>query len=336
MLKTARKQERDPEGRMPLAEHLRELRNRLMKSVLAIIVVTIVAAFFYKDIIHLLQHRIPSDVQCLNGHSPKDHGESKASCAQMTVSGLMGGFSIALKVSLMAGVVASSPIWLYQLWGFLAPGLHRNEKRYTLGFVGAGVPLFLGGAVLAYEILPQTAQIMIGFVPDDTTNLLPLDDFLDLVVRMIIVFGLAFELPLVLVLLNFTGIVSGRRMLGWWRGMVIGITVFAAVATPTGDPLTMCLLAAPIVLPVLHGDGHLLLQRRPQEPPPRRRPGLRSGPGRGVEPGAHPGADRARSRSTRTAAATTTTTTRPDAAVHPRPGPGPGLPAGRIRDRVRP
>jgi sec-independent protein translocase protein TatC len=166
----------------------------------------------------------------------------------MTVSGLMGGFSIALKVSLMAGVVGSSPVWLYQLWGFLAPGLHRNEKRYTLAFVGAGVPLFLGGAVLAYEILPQTARIMIGFVPDDTTNLLPLDDFLDLVVRMIIVFGLAFELPLVLVLLNFTGLVSGKRMLGWWRGMVIGITVFAAVATPTGDPLTMSLLAAPIVL----------------------------------------------------------------------------------------
>jgi len=247
VLKTARKQEKDPEGRMPLADHLRELRNRLMKSVLAIIVVTVVAAFFYKDIIHLLQQRIPDDVQCLNGNAPKDHTNSQA-CAQMTVSGLMGGFSIALKVSLMAGVVGASPLWLYQLWGFLAPGLHRSEKRYALGFVGAGVPLFLGGAVLAYEILPQTAKIMIGFVPDDTTNLLPLDDFLDLVVRMIIVFGLAFELPLVLVLLNFTGIVTGRRMLGWWRGMVIGITVFAAVATPTGDPLTMCLLAAPIVL----------------------------------------------------------------------------------------
>lgn len=246
MLKTARKQEKDPEGRMPLADHLRELRNRLFKSVLAIIVITIVAAFFYKQIIHLLQQRIPDNVRCLDGSSAGDK-ESQA-CAQMTVSGLMGGFSIALKVSLMAGVVGASPVWLYQLWGFLAPGLHKNEKRYTLGFVGAGVPLFLGGAVLAYEILPQTARIMIGFVPDDTTNLLPLDDFLDLVVRMIIVFGLAFELPLVLVLLNFTGIVSGRRMLGWWRGMVIGITVFAAVATPTGDPLTMCLLAAPIVL----------------------------------------------------------------------------------------
>jgi sec-independent protein translocase protein TatC len=245
VLKTARrKPAKDPEGRMPLADHLRELRNRLLKSVLAIIVVTVVAAFFYKDIIHLLQQRIPDNVRCINGQNHKD--TSKA-CAQMTVSGLLGGFSIALKVSLMAGIVGASPVWLYQLWGFLAPGLHRNEKRYTLGFVGAGVPLFLAGGLLAYEILPQTARIMIGFVPNDTTNLLALDDFLDLVVRMIVVFGLAFELPLVLVLLNFTGLVSGRRMLGWWRGMVIGITVFAAVATPTGDPLTMCLLAAPIV-----------------------------------------------------------------------------------------
>jgi sec-independent protein translocase protein TatC len=246
VLKTARKQEKDPEGRMPLADHLRELRNRLFKSVLAIIVITIVAALFYKQIIHVLQQRIPDKVLCRDGSS-SDATKTQA-CAQMTVSGLMGGFSIALKVSLMAGVVGASPVWLYQLWGFLAPGLHKNEKRYTLAFVGAGVPLFLGGAVLAYEILPQTARIMIGFVPDKTTNLLPLDDFLDLVVRLVIVFGLAFELPLVLVLLNFTGVVSGRRMLGWWRGMVIGITVFAAVATPTGDPLTMCLLAAPIVL----------------------------------------------------------------------------------------
>lgn len=229
---------------MPLAEHLRELRNRLFKSVLAIIVVTVVAAFFYKDIIHFFQSPILKSVGCEHGAITQKNGQP---CAAMTVNGLLGGFSIALKVSLMAGVVAASPIWLYQLWAFLAPGLHKNEKRYTLGFVGAGVPLFFAGALLAYEILPQTARIMIGFVPEDATNLLPLDDFLDLIVRLVIVFGMAFELPLVLVLLNFTGLVTGRRMLGWWRGMVIGITVFAAVATPTGDPLTMCLLAAPIV-----------------------------------------------------------------------------------------
>ncbi|HEY5834759.1 twin-arginine translocase subunit TatC [Streptomyces sp.] len=245
MLKTARKQDKDPEGRMPLGEHLRELRNRLLKSVAAIVVVTVVAAFSYKDIIHVFQQPILKTVGCTDGATHLDNGKP---CATMTVEGLLGGFSIALKVALMAGIIGASPVWLYQLWAFLAPGLHRNEKRYTLGFVATGVPLFFAGAGLAYLILPQTARVMIGFVPEDTTNLLKLDDFIDLVTRMVLVFGLAFELPLVLVLLNFTGVVSGRRMLGWWRGMVIGITVFAAVATPTGDPLTMILLAAPIVL----------------------------------------------------------------------------------------
>lgn len=244
MLKTARKQEKDPEGRMPLSDHLRELRNRLAKSVLALIVVTIVGFFYYKKIINFIDHPILKSVGCVDGATVQKNGSP---CAELTVNGLLGGFSIALKVSLMAGLVASSPVWLYQLWAFLAPGLHRNEKRYTVGFVAAGVPLFLAGAWLAYAILPQTARIMIGFVPEHAHNLLAIDDFIDLVVRMVIVFGMAFELPLVLVLLNFTGLVSGRRMLGWWRGMVIGITVFAAVATPTGDPLTMCLLAAPIV-----------------------------------------------------------------------------------------
>jgi sec-independent protein translocase protein TatC len=246
VLKTARrKQAKDPEGRMPLGDHLRELRNRLFKSVLAIMVVTIVAAFFYRHILEIFQHPILKAAGCPDGVDRLSKGKA---CAQLTVTGLMGGFSVALKVALMTGLVVSSPVWLYQLWAFLAPGLHRHEKRYTLAFVATGVPLFFGGAALAYAILPQSAKIMIGFVPKDTVNLVPLDQFIDLVLRLVVVFGLAFELPLALVLLNFTGVVTGRRMLGWWRAMVIGITVFAAIATPTGDPVTMCLLAAPIVI----------------------------------------------------------------------------------------
>lgn len=245
MLKTARrKQVKDPEGRMPLGEHLRELRNRLFKSVLAIIVVTIVAAFFYRHILEIFQHPVLKAAGCKGS---ADHLSTGKACATLTVSGVLGGFSLALKVALTTGVVVSSPVWLYQLWAFLAPGLHKNEKRYTLAFVATGVPLFVGGAALAYAILPQSVRIMLGFVPNHTVNLVPLDEFIDLVLRLVVVFGLAFELPLVLVLLNFTGVVTGRRMLGWWRGMVIGITVFAAIATPTGDPVTMCLLAAPIV-----------------------------------------------------------------------------------------
>ncbi|MDO0939445.1 twin-arginine translocase subunit TatC [Streptomyces sp. DG2A-72] len=246
MLKTARKQDKNAEGRMPLAEHLRELRNRLLKSVLGVLVVTVVAAVFYKELIDFLLRPILDSVGCADRSRRQANGG--VPCADMTVNGLIAPFSIALKVSLMSGVVLASPIWLYQLWAFMAPGLHTRERKYALAFVGAGVPLFLGGAVLAYVILPQTATVLLGFTPQDTENLLPVDDYLDLVTRMVIVFGLAFELPLLLVLLNITKVLTGKRLAGWWRGMLMGIALFSAFATPTGDPLTMLSLAAPIAL----------------------------------------------------------------------------------------
>ena len=117
---------------------------------------------------------------------------------------------------------------------------------FVLGFVAAGFPLFIGGACFAYEILPTTAATLIGLTPDHVGNLIPLDSYLDMLVRMVLVFGLSFELPLLLVLLNFGGVISGKRMAGWWRQMVMGITVFAAVAVPSSDPLSMLALAAPI------------------------------------------------------------------------------------------
>jgi sec-independent protein translocase protein TatC len=247
LLKSARKEEKDPEGRMPLAEHLRELRNRLAKALLAIAVITIVAAFYYNDIINVITRPILDSVGC-KGVTFTDLAASKSEtrCATMTVSGLLTSFTLALKVSLMAGLVFASPVWLYQLWGFIAPGLHKHEKKYAYGFVGTGVPLFLCGAYFAYAILPTTAKVLIGFTPDNAANLLPVDDLLNLVLRMVLVFGLSFELPLLLVFLNLIGAITGKRMLGWWRGMIMGITVFAAIATPSTDPLSMLALAAPI------------------------------------------------------------------------------------------
>ncbi|MEV5431284.1 twin-arginine translocase subunit TatC [Streptomyces sp. NPDC052701] len=245
MLKSARKKEKDPEGRMPLAEHLRELRNRLAKAVLAIVVVTVVAAFFYNDIINFFTKPVLESVGCSQSFEELAKSDTKP-CAQITINGLLTPFTLALKVSLMAGVVLAAPIWLYQLWAFVAPGLHRHEKKYAYAFVATGFPLFLIGAFFAYKVLPATAKVLIEFTPFGVDNLLPLDDLLDLVTRMVIVFGLSFELPLLLVMLNFTGAISGKRMLGWWRGMIMGITVFAAVATPSTDPLTMLALAGPI------------------------------------------------------------------------------------------
>jgi sec-independent protein translocase protein TatC len=246
LLKSARtRAEKDPEGRMPLMEHLRELRNRLAKGLLGIVVVTIVAAFFYQDIIDFFTEPILESVGCHEAFSElakKDDGN----CATITMNGLLSPFTLALKVSLMAGVIGASPIWLYQLWAFVAPGLHRNEKKYALGFVATGVPLFLGGAYIAYVTLPTMAKVLLNLTPEGVKNLLPLDDLLNLITRMVLVFGASFELPLLLVMLNLTHILTGKRMLGWWRWMIMGITVFAAVATPSTDPVSMLALAAPI------------------------------------------------------------------------------------------
>lgn len=260
MLKSARKQEKDPEGRMPLAAHLRELRNRLLRSVLAIGVITVVAMWQYETIAHFITGPVIDAVGCPKGAAaagPRTHP-----CAEVTANGLLAPFTIMLKLSLTTGVVLASPVWLYQLWAFLAPGLHRHEKKYALSFVGAGVPLFLGGAYLAYAVLPTTAGALVGLTPSEWANLFPADEFLDIVTRMVLVFGVAFELPLLLVLLNFGGVLTGRRIMGWWRFMVLGITVFAALATPTGDPLTMGLLATPIVVLYFGAAGICLFNDR--------------------------------------------------------------------------
>jgi sec-independent protein translocase protein TatC len=130
----------------------------------------------------------------------------------------------------------------------VAPGLHRHEKKYSLAFLGAGIPLFLGGAWFAYTILPTTVSTLLSFTPDNATNIQNVDNFLDIATRMVLVFGLSFELPLILIMLNLGGVLSAQRMAGWWRSMVMGVTLFTAVATPSTDPVTMLLLAIPILL----------------------------------------------------------------------------------------
>ncbi|MGX2998162.1 twin-arginine translocase subunit TatC [Streptomyces sp. JNUCC 64] len=261
MLKSARKKEKDPEGRMPLVEHLRELRNRLAKAVVAVLVVTIVAAFFYKDIVEFITDPVLEAVGCEASFSELAK-EKDGTCARIVLNGLITPFTLALKVSLMAGVVASSPIWLYQLWAFVAPGLHRNERKYTLAFVAAGVPLFTGGGFFAYLTLPTMATVLLEFSPADLDNQLPLDELLDLITRMVLVFGASFTLPLFLVMMNMTGMITGKRMLGWWRGMILGVALFAAFVTPSTDPLSMMALAGPIWLLYLLASGISLLNDR--------------------------------------------------------------------------
>ncbi|MFE2409709.1 twin-arginine translocase subunit TatC [Kitasatospora sp. NPDC059408] len=224
---------------MALADHLRELRNRVVKSVIAIVLITIVAAIYHKPIEHFLLEPLP---QC----TPDTADQFDGKCAQVSTIGLTSGFTWMLQVALTAGVVGAVPVWLWQVWAFVAPGLHRHEKKYTVIFMAAGAPLFLAGVGCAILTLPTTVQVLISFTPDKTTPILPPNDYFDIATRMVLVFGAAFEFPLLLVMMNMVGMVTGKRLLGWWRGMVMGITVFAAFATPSADPVSMLVLAAPI------------------------------------------------------------------------------------------
>ncbi|MFF6778165.1 twin-arginine translocase subunit TatC [Streptomyces sp. NPDC012637] len=236
---------------MPLVEHLRELRNRLAKGLLAIAAVTVVALVYSEDLMVFLTKSVP---KCAEG-TMGDGGN----CAVVSFNTLIAPFSTTIQVSLVAGLVVASPVWLYQLWAFIAPGLHKQEKKYTYAFVGAAVPLFAAGAYLAYLILPISVKVLISLTPEGSANILSLADVLDFTLRMVLVFGLAFELPLVLVMLNLTGVLSGRRMARWWRGVIMGVFVFGAIITPTTDPIGMLALAGPITVLYLAAVGFSLL-----------------------------------------------------------------------------
>ncbi|GAA0489108.1 twin-arginine translocase subunit TatC [Streptomyces sp. NPDC046215] len=253
MLKSARKKEKDPEGRMPLGEHLRELRNRLAKAVLAIVVVALIAAIYNQDIMEFLAKPVPT---CPDRDLARSHG---GNCAVLTFNSMAGPFTTVVKVCLLAGVTVSSPVWLYQLWAFLAPGLHKNEKKYTVAFVATAAPLFVAGAYLAYVIMPTSMRVLLSITPEAAANTLSLSDILDFTVRMILVFGLAFELPLILVMMNMVGMVTGKTMAKWWRGVIMGIFVFGAIATPSTDPFGMCVLAVPIIVLYFGAVGFSLL-----------------------------------------------------------------------------
>lgn len=223
---------------MPLAEHIRELRRRISWSLLAIALLSIVGWVGYTSIINTLA----SPVCDLKNYS------SGSSCGILYINGVLGPLNLQLKVTLITGIVLAAPVWLYQAWAFVAPGLHKNEKRKSLLFAFLATPLFAAGAWLAYAILPVAVKLLIGFTPSSLNNLIRFDDYLDFVLRMILVFGLAFELPIFLIALNLAGIVSGKAMIAKWRLAVFLIFLFTAAFTPTGDPLTMTLLALPLCL----------------------------------------------------------------------------------------
>jgi sec-independent protein translocase protein TatC len=227
------------DGRMTLAEHLHELRRRVTISVIAILVGTIIAYIFHGHILHFIEHPYCQLDPSIRPFAGK---------CQLFTSGVLDPFTITLKLSLYSGLVLSSPIWLYQIWGFITPGLYSHERRYAYSFVGASVFLFLLGAAFAYFTLEKGLSFLLGFANGGITSLLQFNAYLSFVIAMVLIFAVSFELPLLIVMLNMVGVVSAARLRKWARGIIFGIFVFAAVATPSQDPFTMSALAIPMTM----------------------------------------------------------------------------------------
>jgi sec-independent protein translocase protein TatC len=236
----------NPEARMPLLEHIRELRSRVFKAVLAATAGIIVGWFLEPPVWRFLQHpycRLPHRYVLPLGHTLKP-GES----CTLVVNGLFDGLFLHFKIAIALGIIISSPIWLYQIWAFIAPGLHARERRWAYFFAGSAVPLFAFGGTIAYFAMTKGLRFLLSMVPTGVIPLITVNTYLGYAMAMLLIFGLAFELPLVMILLNLSGVLTHARFRKWRRMIIFGVFVFAAVATPSPDPISMLLLAVPCVI----------------------------------------------------------------------------------------
>lgn len=241
-------------GRMPLMEHLRELRRRIFLSSFVILLGSGVGFYFYRPIIDLLAKPV-----CDLNSSSSGLGNN---CGTLTINGILGPLNLQLKVAILSGIIITAPFWLYQLWAFIAPALHRREKRSALGFIMAATPFFFAGAYLGYVTLPVAVHFLLGLTPDTLVNLVNFDNYLEFVLRIILVFALAFELPVFLVTFNMIGFLSGKTILKPWRGWIFSICLFVASFSPSADPVSLFALAAPLVLFYFLAGGFALLNDR--------------------------------------------------------------------------
>lgn len=231
-----RRKRRDAVGSMSVVEHLEELRGRIFKSFIAFTLVSIVAFTQYDPVLDFLLEplcQVPArhlgDFGCeLVGVSPMEF------------------FFTRLKVTAMVGIIASSPVWLYQLWAYVVPALTSKEKRYALPFVLTSVVMFVGGAFFAYSLMPTGLRILIGLGGENINAFFRAEEYLNFVGLMLIAFGVTFLLPLILFYLGLAGVVGVDRLRRSRKIALVSIALLAAVVTPTQDPYTMVVLATPL------------------------------------------------------------------------------------------
>jgi sec-independent protein translocase protein TatC len=227
-----------PDGRMALSDHLRELRARIVRATIVLVIAVLVMLYFYQDLYELV----------LRPYKDARQQIDPSTKTEPVLNGVTSGLMFQLKLCGVAGIVASSPYWLYQIWAFILPGLHPNERKWSRIFAAVAGPLFFLGVAVGYYVLPKAIAVLIGFTPEGVTNLVEFTDFFSFISRMLLIFGIAFEIPLFVIMLNLAGIVSGRALGRYRPWIIIGTFVFAAVGTPSTDPFSMLFLAVPMLV----------------------------------------------------------------------------------------
>jgi len=226
----------NPDGKMSLSGHLKELRNRLFWSSIFLVAGSIAGWFMFDAVFAELQRPIV------------ELSKEAGSNATINFPTVVSAFDVRLQVSIFLGVMMSSPVWLFIIWSFITPGLKQKERKYTIWFVVVAVPLFLAGTALAWASLPTFVQVLVGFTPAGSANVINASDYILFTIRILLVFGIAFVLPVVLVLLNFAGVITAQNILKSWRMAIFVSAVFGAIATPVAEPMAMFLLMVPLLI----------------------------------------------------------------------------------------
>ncbi len=228
---------------MSLGDHLRELRYRVIFSLIWIVLGMIVIAVFYNQVYGFLTQPWLYARDILSETNPE-------LSTQMVLSGVTTPLSLALKICGVGGLILAAPIWLYQIWAYIVPALLAKEKRWALIFLAAALPLFLAGVTVGYLVLPQGISVLMSFTPESVpiTNLIEIDKFLELMLQLMLVFGLGFLMPVVVVGANLVGVVQAKQLAKARTYVIFGTFVFGAAATPSTDPFSMLALAIPMSL----------------------------------------------------------------------------------------
>ncbi len=220
---------------MTLAEHFVELRKRLFRSALALLVGSVIGWFLSGYVMDALRGPIT------------DIAKQQGRVATLNYDSITGAFDLKMQVAITIGAIVSSPFWLYQIWAFFVPAMTRKELKYGFGFFFTAVPLFIAGGVTGWLLVPHIVSLLTSFAPEPDTAIIGAKTYFDFILKLVIAVGIAFVLPVFLVLLNFVGVLSAKSIIASWRWALILIALFTAIATPAADVLSMFLLAIPMV-----------------------------------------------------------------------------------------